>query len=108
MSSQKIRQISVILTNTTPFTLETDTPGEPVPADISKLILANTSATAVQVTLSDGVNNYYYAVPPGETVLDHDIPSDGGDIALNLPASTKWTVTLAANVTSLCVTAIFS
>jgi len=108
MSTQKIRQISAVLVNTTPFVLETDTPGQSAPADINKLILANSSATAVQVTLSDGVNNYYYVVPAGGTVIDNNILSDGGDIALNLPASTQWTLTLAANVTSILATATFS
>ena len=72
MSQQKIVDKSWQINNTTaPQTILTDFTGDPVPADIKKLILANSSATATLVTLSDGVNNYYYNVPANGTIIDN-------------------------------------
>ena len=60
MSQQKIVEKSVqINANTSAVNILTDFSGDPVPADIKKIILANQSATPTLVTLTDGVNNYY-------------------------------------------------
>jgi hypothetical protein len=77
-----------------------DPAGDPVPVDINKLILSNTSATGTLVTVTDGVVNYYYNVGAGATVIDTELEADR--------ASTGWTVTCATSVNSLWVTAIFS
>ena len=101
MSQQKIIDKSWQINATVaPQTILTDAVGNPVPADIKKIILANSSATPTLVTLSDGVNNYYYNVPANGTIIDIDITSDS--------ASTAWTVTTATSVNSLWVSAVIN
>jgi len=63
--------------------------------DITSLFLANSSATATLVTLSDGTNSYEYEVPAnGSVVLDTtDLQATS--------QNTAWTLTCATSVTSL-------
>ena len=94
MSQQNIVDKSwQINSSVAPVTILTDASGQPVPADIKKIILANSSATPTLVTLSDGVNNYYYNLPANGTIIDEDIESDR--------ASTAWTITCATSVNSV-------
>lgn len=86
-------QINSSVAPVTLFTKQGDTP-----PDIKKLILANTSATACLVTISDGVKNYYYVVPASNTLIDNGfLTSD--------KASTSWTATCNTSVNSIYVTA---
>ncbi len=98
MSQQNILTATTqINANQAAVTILTDPTGVGNPADITKLILANTSVTASLVTLSDGVNNYYYCVPAGGSIVDDGLISSD-------KASTKWTVQVAQSINSLYVT----
>ena len=92
--------------NVTPYTLIPST--GPVPPDIEEIIFANTSASPCMVTLSDGINDYYYEVPANATIIDHNIPSHGGDAAKNINPSAGWTVQCGSSVNSMYVSAIYS
>jgi hypothetical protein len=101
MSQQNVPSASLqINASVTAKQLIADATGDPVPVDINKLILSNTSATACLVTVSDGVNNYYYNVNAYCTVIDNNLEADC--------RSTGWTVTCATSVNSLWVTATFN
>jgi hypothetical protein len=101
MSQQKIscanQQINA---NQAAVVLLTDPSGVGNPPDITKLIITNTSATATLVTLSDGINNYYYGVPAGGCLIDDGLVSS--DIR-----STQWTVQTAQSVNSVYISACY-
>ena len=101
MSQQQIKVANQqINANQAAVTILTDPAGVGNPPDIEKLILANSSTTASLVTLSDGINNYYYEVPAGGCVIDN------GTIEADV-RSTAWTVQVAQSINSLYVTACY-
>jgi len=104
MSHQVIPQQSIQIKNTTSAQTLLSVPNSiPIVPDIRKLILANASSSNCLVTLSDGVKNYYYAVPANSTITDSYIPSTG----TNANKSGQWTIACASSIDSLWVSAIF-
>ena len=105
MSARNIQVASLQITSSTAAkTLYATTANQGFPPDIDKLIISNTSSTSTLVTLSDGVNNYYYSIGPNTsnpvTIDSNTIPSDR--------ASTAWTVQCGTSVASIYITAIMS
>jgi hypothetical protein len=100
MSQQQVPVVNQqINANSSAVTILTDALGVGNPPDITKLIIANTSATASLVTISDGINNYYYCVPAGGTVIDGELYAD--------VRSTKWTAQVAQSINSIYISATY-
>lgn len=97
MSTQKQPQFSIqINADQGVKTLVANTTKEGDSPDITKLILANTSATPCLVTISDGISNYYYEVPANNTIVD--------GIGLNADvSSTAWTAQCGSSVNSIWI-----
>jgi hypothetical protein len=95
------------ITSSTAETTIVTAPGANIFADLYGLILANTSASATQVTIKDstgGTTRAVFEVPAGDTrgfmlPADSGIPQSG--------ANANWTATSASSIVSLFVTALY-
>ncbi|HEV2403226.1 MAG TPA: hypothetical protein VGS08_03415, partial [Candidatus Saccharimonadales bacterium] len=93
---------STTITSSIASTTVVTAAGSNVFADISSIVLGNSSASATLVTLSDGTNSYYFYVPPGDTRgASYQVPLAA------TTANTAWTVTCGTSVASLYVTVQF-
>ena len=105
-----IRQLKGVQTTTITATTETTivTAGAAgVFQDLYGLILANTSATAVNVAIKDataGTTRVTIQVPAGDT-RGFTVPVDSA--VVQATAANNWTATLSAAVTSILVTALY-
>jgi hypothetical protein len=78
--------------------------GAGVFADMYRLVIANSSAAAVLVTVSDGTNSYSYEVPANGTVGFSGAAADATPAA---SANTAWTYTVASGTTTIYIHAQF-
>ena len=105
-----LRQLKGVQTTTITATTETTivTAGAAgVFQDLYGLILANTSATAVNVAIKDataGTTRVTIQVPAGDT-RGFTVPVDSA--VVQATAANNWTATLSAAVTSILVTALY-
>lgn len=73
-------------------------------ADMYRLVIANSSAAAVLVTISDGTNSYGYEVPANGTV---GFSGAAADATVAAAAATAWTYTVASGTTTIYIHAQF-
>ena len=108
ISIPALREVKAIQTTTITGTSETTivtAGGSGVFADLYRLIITNTSATAVTVTIKDataGTTRYVFAVPAAATV---GFSADAGSAAKQATANNAWTATVSSSVTSIVITA---
>jgi len=108
ISIPALREVKAIQTTTITGTSETTivtAGGSGVFADLYRLIITNTSATAVTVTIKDataGTTRYVFAVPAAATV---GFSADAGSAAKQATANNNWTATVSSAVTSIVITA---
>ena len=108
VSIPALREVKAIQTTTITGTSETTivtAGGSGVFADLYRLIITNTSATAVTVTIKDataGTTRYVFAVPAAATV---GFSADAGSAAKQATANNAWTATVSSSVTSIVITA---
>lgn len=74
--------------------------GANVFSDFYRLVIANSSATAVLVSISDGTNTYPFEVPANGTVGFSGPASDATPAAT---ANTAWTYTVATGTTTIYI-----
>jgi len=108
ISIPALREVKAIQTTTITGTSETTivtAGGSGVFADLYRLIITNTSATAVTATIKDataGTTRYVFAVPAAATV---GFSADAGSAAKQSAANNNWTATVSGSVTSIVITA---
>ena len=108
ISIPALREVKAIQTTTITGTSETTivtAGGAGVFADLYRLIITNTSATATSVTIKDataGTTRYVFALPAASTV---GFSGDAGSAAKQASANNNWTATVANAVTSIVITA---
>jgi len=108
ISIPALREVKANQTTTITGTSETTivtAGGSGVFADLYRLIITNTSATAVTVTIKDataGTTRYVFAVPAAATV---GFSADAGSAAKQATANNAWTATVSSSVTSIVITA---
>jgi len=107
ISIPALREVKANQTTTITGTSETTivtAGGSGVFADLYRLIITNTSATAVTVTIKDataGTTRYVFAVPAAATV---GFSADAGSAAKQSAANNNWTATVSGSVTSIVIT----
>ena len=75
--------------------------------DVHDIVIANTSATACNVTIKDataGTTRFVFAVPSGQTVR-WSVPSC--DAHKQVAAANNWTATCGTSVASISITALY-
>jgi len=103
-----IRVLKAIQTTTITGTSETTivtAGGAGVFKDLYRLIITNSSATAVTVAIKDataGTTRYTFAVPAASTV---GFSADAGSAAVQSAAANNWTATVSSAVSSILITA---
>jgi len=108
ISIPALREVKAIQTTTITGTSETTivtAGGSGVFKDLYRLIVTNSSATAVTATIKDataGTTRYVLAVPAGATV---GFSADAGSAAVQSAANNNWTATISSAVTSIVITA---
>ena len=108
ISIPALREVKAIQTTTITGTSETTivtAGGAGVFKDLYRLVMTNSSATAVTVTIKDataGTTRYVFAVPAGATV---GFSADAGSAAIQSAANNAWTATVSSAVTSIVITA---
>ena len=108
ISIPALRELKAIQTTTITGTSETTivtAGGAGVFKDLYRLIITNSSATAVTVAIKDataGTTRYTFAVPAGATV---GFSADAGSAAVQSAAANNWTATVSGAVSSILITA---
>ena len=108
ISIPALRELKAIQTTTITGTSETTivtAGGAGVFKDLYRLIITNSSATAVTVAIKDataGATRYTFAVPAGATV---GFSADAGSAAVQSAAANNWTATVSGAVSSILITA---
>ena len=108
ISIPALREVKAIQTTTITGTSETTivtAGGAGMFKDLYRLVMTNSSATAVTITIKDataGTTRYVFAVPAGATV---GFSADAGSAAIQSAANNAWTATVSSAVTSIVITA---
>jgi len=108
ISIPALREVKAIQTTTITGTSETTivtAGGAGVFKDLYRLVITNSSATAVTVAIKDataGTTRYTFAVPAASTV---GFSADAGSAAIQAAANNNWTATVSGAVTSILITA---
>jgi len=108
ISIPALREVKAIQTTTITGTSETTivtAGGAGIFKDLYRLVMTNSSATAVTITIKDataGTTRYVFAVPAGATV---GFSADAGSAAIQSAANNAWTATVSSAVTSIVITA---
>jgi len=108
VSIPALRELKAIQTTTITGTTETTivtAGGAGVFKDLYRLIITNSSATAVTVAIKDataGTTRYTFAVPAASTV---GFSADAGSAAVQSAAANNWTATVSSAVSSILITA---
>jgi len=108
VSIPALRELKAIQTTTITGTSETTivtAGGAGVFKDLYRLIITNSSATAVTVAIKDataGTTRYTFAVPAASTV---GFSADAGSAAVQSAAANNWTATVSSAVSSILITA---
>jgi len=108
VSIPALRELKAIQTTTITGTSETTivtAGGAGVFKDLYRLIITNSSATAVTVAIKDataGTTRYTFAVPAASTV---GFSADAGSAAVQSAAANNWTATVSSAVSSIVITA---
>ena len=108
VSIPALRELKAIQTTTITGTSETTivtAGGAGIFKDLYRLVMTNSSATAVTITIKDataGTTRYVFAVPAGATV---GFSADAGSAAIQSAANNAWTATVSSAVTSIVITA---
>jgi len=108
ISIPALREVKAIQTTTITGTSETTivtAGGSGVFKDLYRLVMTNSSATAVTVAIKDataGTTRYTFAVPAGATV---GFSADAGSAAVQSAAANNWTAQVSSAVSSIIITA---
>jgi hypothetical protein len=105
----KLRQCTTITSSTAETDIIAAAGGVGVYLDLYRLVIANTSAVACNVTIRDlttgGSAVYIFAVPAGQTV---GFSGDWTSASKQTTAANKWTAQCSASVASIVITAEFA